>query len=238
MERPKYGLDPGDDRNVTGSLTVQVKAAVARGRLYLAVKYPDASEDKEYRGWEWNGERYAEAKKLDDLFSVRFHLGGEYDRSMLSGREYQVDVWLWSAARTNPAGVAEDYSHAISTRGIEDAAEYVLPDGRTVYIKKTRDAGTAPYKTLPRPKENRGARLPAFELQKPAGSVADVVAKGVWRAGEWQLEFGRALDTGNVDDVVFRPGGKVLGQLAVFNKANAEHKSVSEPLLFDFSAVK
>ena len=237
-DRKKYGLDPEEDKNSTGSLNVQLKAGVAKGKLYMAVKFPDSTEDKEYRGWEWNGDRYAEAKKLDDLFSVRFHMGGDYDRTMLSTKEYKVDVWLWSAARSNQAGVAEDYTHTISTQSIEDAAEYSLPDGRTVYIKKVRDIGTAPYKTLPRPKEKKEAKLPAFAIQKPTGSAADVAAKGDWVSGNWQIEFARALNTGNADDVVFKPGSKVLGQIAVFNKANAEHKSVSEPLLFDFSALK
>jgi hypothetical protein len=46
------------------------------------------------------------------------------------------------------------------------------------------------------------------------------------------------LNTGNADDVVFVAGQKLLGQIAVFNQGYSEHKSVSEPLLFDFSAVK
>lgn len=57
-------------------------------------------------------------------------------------------------------------------------------------------------------------------------------------AKKWQLEFGRALVTGQADDVPFKPGEKLLGQMAVFNRGSAEHKSVSEPLLFDFSALK
>lgn len=237
-ERAKYGLDPNEDKNTVNSLDVQMMAGVAEGRLFLAVKYPDRRADDEYRGWEWRGDRYAEAKNLDDMFSVRFHMSGDFDRSMLSDKTYKVDVWIWSAARSNPSGVADDYTHVVSTRMIEDAAEYALPDGRTVYIKKERDAGAAPYKTLPRPRENKGPLLPAFELRQPSGSAADVAAKGVWRGGYWQIEFARALVTGHSDDVAFNPGDKVLGQIAVFNSANAEHKSVSEPLLFDFSALK
>jgi hypothetical protein len=237
-ERAKYGLDEGDDKNQTGSLTVQLKAAVHQGRFYLAVKYPDPTEDKEYKGWEWRGDKYHEGKKLDDMFAVRFHMGGDFDRTMLSSKDYKVDVWQWSAGRSNPAGVAEDMSHHITTKMIEDAAEYSLPGGKTVYIKKLRDAGTPPYKNLPRPKEKKGDKLPSFETQKPSGSVADVAAKGAWKAGHWVIEFARAMNTGNADDAALKPGQKILGQIAVFNKGNAEHKSVSEPLLFDFSAVK
>jgi ethylbenzene dehydrogenase len=237
-DRAKYGLDPAEDRNVTGSLTVQVKAGVAQGRLFLAVRYPDDREDRDYRGWEWRGDRYTEGKRLDDMASVRFHMGGDYDRTMLSAKEYQVDVWLWSAGRSDRSGVADDFQHSISTRMIEDAAEYNLPGGQTVYIKKVRDAGTPSTKAVPRPKENKGERVPSLEIQKPGGSAADVAARGVWKAGFWHLEFARALNTGNGDDLAFKPGQKVTAQLAVFNRANAENKSVSEPLLLDFSAVK
>lgn len=237
-ERSKHGLNPADDRNVTGNLTVQIKAGVHQGRFYLAMRYPDDHEDREYRGWDWRGDRYVEGKKLDDMASVRFHMTGEFDRTMLSAKEYQVDVWLWSAARSDRSGTADDFQHTISTRMQDEAAEYTLPGGQTVYIKKNRDAGTPSTKALPRPRENKGERVPSFEIQKPSGSVADVTARGVWKNGVWQLEFARALNTGNPDDRAFAPGQKVTAQIAVFNRGNAENKSVSEPLTLDFSAIR
>lgn len=237
-DRSQYGLEPEDDRNQTGNLTVQLKAGTYGGRIYLALRYPDAEPDTVHRPWELRGDKYAESKQREDMLAVRFHLDGEFDRTMLSNKEYRADVWQWSAARTNPSGVAEDLVHRVTTRLVENAAEYTPPNGRTIYIIKQRDAGNAPYRMLPRPKENKGNRTPSFELQTPSGSAADVAAKGEWKAGHWQLEFSRALDTGHDDDVVFRPGQKILGQIAVFNKGYSEHKSVSEPLLFDFSALK
>ena len=236
-ERARFGMTP-DDQNRTGTLTVRLKAGVHRGRFYLALRYPDASPDTFYRMWEWRGERYGEGRQREDMLALRFHLDGDFDRSMLSARDYRTDVWLWSAARTNPAGIAEDMSHHMTTALLENAAEYTSPDGRTIYIRKRRDAGDAPYRMLPRPKEHRGDKLPSFELAPPSGSAADVAARGEWQSGHWQLEFGRALDTGHPDDAAFRPGRNILGQIAVFNKGFAEHKSISEPLNFDFSAIR
>lgn len=237
-DRPKYGLEEVNDHNLTGSLVVQLKAGVSAGRFYLAVKYPDPNEDKEHQGWEWRGAKYMLARRYDDQFAVRFHLAGDFDRTMLSTKDYKVDVWLWNAGRTNPGGVAEDMVQAFTTRMTEDAAEYSLPGGKTVYIKKQRDAGTPPVRNLPPPRENKGEKLPSFEPQKASGSAADVAAKGVWKAGHWSIEFARTMSTGFADDVAFKPGAKLLGQIAVFNRGQAEHKSVSEPLLFDFSAVQ
>ncbi len=237
-DRVKYGMDPNDDKNQTGSISVQMKAAVVGDRFFVALKYPDSSEDTSTKQWEWRGEKYVEGKQREDMLALRFHMSGDFDRSMLSTKDYKVDVWLWSAARTNPSGLAEDMTHHVTTKMLESAAEYEAPDKKTIYIKKLRDAGSAPYKLLPRPKENKGEKVASFELTTSSGSAADVAAKGRWKAGNWQLEFARALNTGNADDAVFKPGQKILGQIAVFNQGYAEHKSVSEPLMFDFSGVK
>ena len=237
-ERAKYGLEPEGDLNRTGSLTLQIKAGVAGERLFIALKYPDRAADTTPKVWEWQGARYGESKQHEDMLALRFHISGDFDRSMLSTKDYRVDVWLWSAARTNPSGVAEDLMHHISGKFIDAAAEFEAPDQKTIYIKKLRDAGNPPYKLLPRPRENKGDKLPSFELTPSSGSAADVAAKGIWKAAHWTLEFSRAMNTGNTDDAVFRPGQKMIGQIAVFNQGYAEHKSVSEPLVFDFSAIK
>jgi hypothetical protein len=237
-ERAKYGLEPSGERNTTGKLEVEMKAGVAGGKLYIAVRYPDDAADAQYKDWVWRDNKYQRDIQLDDMFAVRFHLSGDYDRTMLSTKEYRVDVWLWSAARSNPTGFAEDMNHLITTKMQDSAAEYQVKDGPVIYISKQRDEGAGPYDVVSRPRENKGDKLVSFVAATPSGSGADVAAKGVWKAGHWSLEFARALNTSRADDVVFKPGGKLLGQIAVFNRSAAENKSVSEPLLFDFSAVK
>ena len=237
-ERARLGL-AGEDRNHTGTITVELKAGVARGRFYLAARWPDDTQDTEYKGWEWVGNRYAEGRKLEDMFAVRFHMEGDFDRSMLSRSSYKVDVWQWSAARTNPAALAEDTQHLITTRMLDDAAEYEVPGIGTVYIKRTRDAGNPIYRMVRPPKVKEADRLPLFEMTGNAsGSAADVAAKGSWKDGHWTLEFGRAMDSAHPDDVAFKAGQKLFGQIAVWNHSSDEHKSVSEPLLFDFSGIK
>ena len=237
-ERTKFGMNSEDDKNQTGNMTVQVKVGVNGSKVYFALKYPDASADASYLLWEWRGDKYAQGKQRDDMLALRFHMVGDFDRSMLATKDYTADVWQWSAGRTNSVGVAEDQMHHMTTATLENAAEYSMLDGKTIYIKKQRDAGAPVFKALPRPKENKGEKMPSFEVGTPSGSSADVAAKGEWSAGNWHVEFGRALNTGNADDAVFKPGQKLLGQIAVFNKGFSEHKSVSEPLLFDFSAIK
>lgn len=236
-DRARLGLE-GEDRNYAGSLTVQLKLGVAKGRFYLAARWPDNAADTEHKGWEWSGGRYVEGKKREDMFAVRLHLDGDYDRSMLAAKTYRVDTWLWSSARSDPLGLAEDMQQSISPREIENAAEYAVEGVGMVYIKKQRDAGSPLYKIVRPPREKTVDSLPSIELAaNPAGSVADVAARGVWKAGYWNLEMSRALVTGNADDAAFKPGLKLLGQIAVFNRSSDEHKSISEPLLFDFGAI-
>ena len=236
-ERAGLGLDarevPAPPR-----MRVEIKAGMAQGRIFFAVRWPDAAPDTDYRLWERKGSEYVEGSQRDDAFAVRFAMQGEFDRTMLSGKSYTVDVWYWSAGRSNRVGRAEDMMHRISSRFIEDAAEYQVRGVGTVYIKKTRDAGTPLYRNLRPAAEAREERLPSIAMNpQPAGSIADVQARGVWSKGAWHLELARALDTGHADDVVLRPGARVPFQIAVFNRSGDENKGVSEPLLLDLGAL-
>lgn len=237
-DRAKLGLSP-QERNPPVELDVELKVGVAGGRIYFAARWPDDAADTDYRLWELRGGRYVEGSQRDDAFAVRFPMEGEFDRSMLSGKTYAVDVWLWTAGRSNRAGFAEDMTHRISTRMTEKAAEYEVKGVGTVYIRKLRDAGTPVYRNLRPPAQPAGERVVSIELNdKPDGSVADVAAKGRWSKNAWSLELARKLDTGNADDVVFRAGQKMLFQIAVFNRNADENKSVSEPLLLDLGALR
>lgn len=237
-ERANLGLDPRQ-RTTAVPMTVELKAGVAAGQIFLAARWPDDAPDTDYRPWERRGGEYVEGSQRDDAFAVRFALRGEFDRSMLSGKSYLVDLWLWSAGRSDRLGRAEDMVHRFATRFIEDAAEYEVKGVGTVYIKKSRDAGMPLYRNV-RPARGASAeRLPSVETnRRPSGSVADVAAKGQWKNGYWNLELARALDTGNGDDVALPPGSRIAFQIAVFNRSADEDKSVSEPLVLDLGAVR
>ncbi len=236
-ERADLGLG-SEDHNAVGESQVELQAGVHDGRLYVAVRWPDDAPDTNLDVWLWNGRRYSRSRRHDDMFAVRFALAGDYDRSMLSGKNYEADLWEWSASRSQAAGFAEDFRQVIGTRIIENAAEYSVKGVGTVYIKKYRDEGRYPFKTIRPPKTQEAEKIIAVRIDgTPDGSYADVSANGVWADGHWHLEMARRLDTGHEDDVVLPAGGSISGQIAVFNHAADENKSVSEPLRFDFSAI-
>ncbi|MBF0285812.1 MAG: hypothetical protein HQL51_15290 [Magnetococcales bacterium] len=229
----------GDGKNKAGKLEVKLKAGVAGDSFFMALQWPDPKADTTYRPWEWNeGKGKHERSKLrDDMMAVRFEVDGDFDSCMLSKKVYRVDLWQWSAGRTNRAGLAEDYLHTLSSKPLEDAAEFPMADGGTTYIKKSLDAGANLWenaKADPAKKETQdGVVIPP----NPAGSSADVLAKGSWKDGVWTLELSRKLDTTHPDDRPFKVGEKIRGQIAVFNEGWAEHKSFSDVLLFDFAGI-
>lgn len=225
-----------DSKNRTGTIEVEFWCGVIGDRLHVAARWPDDAPDTDFRPWEWRNNKYRRSKVRDDMFALRFAMAGEYNRSMIADANYVVDVWVWSAGRSNKIGKASDYKHSISLDLIEDVAEYQTEAGNTVYIDRDKDEGYIGYRSLKPGKDKTVHRVPSIDADQPAsGSIADVTAKGVWRNGYWELEMQRLLDTGHADDARLFAGLEILGQIAVFNKIGSKHKSISEPLLFRFA---
>jgi hypothetical protein len=229
----------GDDKNRTGTLAIEIQAGVAGDAVFFAARWPDAKADVEYKPWEWKRNKYQRGKDRDDMFALRFDMAGDFNSCMIADADYDVDVWLWSAGRSNPRDYATDMWHKITLSRLENAAEYKTPGGATVYIQKSSDAGLPGFEnTRPNRNQRQEDRLPGIAFTDgPSGSIGDVAAKGVWKDGHWQLELKRKLDTGHADDVVFKPGTTIKGQIGVFNEGYAEHKSVTDVLVFDFSTL-
>jgi hypothetical protein len=231
----KVKLNPAvenDPKNKTGKIEAELKFAVHGDRLFTAARWPDPKADTSWHSWTWDGSRYKGGRDEDDKFALRIELGGTFDACMLSDKNYEVDVWLWSAGRSNLGGMAENYLHRISTSMIEDAAEHKGPNGVTVYIKKLSD-GPKGYARQKAPTALAKEVEPSSAQAQPPGKPDDILAKGVWKDGFWSLELSRKLVTGIEGRASLGPGAKPRAQIAVFNAGEDEHKSVSEPFLID-----
>lgn len=224
-----------DKKNRTGNLDVQIQAGILGDDFYLITRWPDTEPNTEYREWRWKGKKYKRGRKRDDMFAVRFEMGGDFNSCMIADANYEVDTWLWSAGRSNEKSYATDGNHLITMKYTENAAEYQTPSGKTVYIIKSSDEGTPGFKTFKPGRKKTEVSMPSVQfLSQAEGSIADVSAKGIWKDGYWTLEFKRKLNTGHKDDVELPAKGSIRGQVAVFNKGYAEHKSFSEFIQFDF----
>ncbi|WP_210395517.1 ethylbenzene dehydrogenase-related protein [Motiliproteus sediminis] len=232
----------GDNKNRLGKVDVELQVAVAGDEIFVAARWPDKSESRAYKPWSWKKarKRYSRGKDRDDMFALRFDMGGDFRTCMIEKANYDVDVWLWSAGRSDQVNYATDGWHRISFELQMDAAEYEMDDGTVIYIKKQSDEGQAGFENnKPKRKEFEGDELPGVELVgEPRGSIGDVAAKGVWKDGYWHLEMKRKLDTGHSDDVSLAGIDSIRSQIGVFDQGFAEHKSVSGELRLDFTQAR
>jgi hypothetical protein len=75
----------------------------------------------------------------------------------------------------------------------------------------------------------------SFLQRTPAGSVADVRAKGVHDGKGWTLELARRLDTGHADDAAIDPGRDTPCAIAILNDELYWRHSVSGVIVLRFA---
>ncbi len=163
------------------------------------------------------------------------------------------DVWHWKASRTNPAGYADDKWWGPQTDPTVYGKGSRHGDAKESgsYTSNANEDSTAPLMmsvngpNLPvmageeMPVDTAllkaGDIIPGEILARPIGSRGDVDANGVWQDGKWVVVMRRALDTGNPDDIVFRPGRRVPFGMAVLDNAGGdEHHVDAEVLILDW----
>lgn len=226
-----------DPLNHIGTVNVILKAGHHRSLIYFMLKWPDPDENRTHNTWVWDKaqKRYVGGDDKEDGVGLKFDMGGDFDYCMLTGKEYMADVWTWRAARTDPAGLAEDGMHVFSRRPIPRAgSKRILNGPGDIWIRRTMDKGSRIY-TITFPLEYVGDQVPRYIIQPDSfGSIADVKAKGKWVDGFWTVEFMRKFDTGHEDDVKFELTKPVQGAIAVFDNAEAYHHSTSGRITFRF----
>ena len=163
-----------------------------------------------------------------------------------------VDVWHWKAARSAPVGCADDkwwddqgrgsdsktigaYSDNLQT--LADSSDVplysgpVTADGHFIIVPvgETAESYCTPFDTT----ATTGV-IPGYILnQNRDGSrFADVAAASSYNNGVWTIEFKRALDTGNADDVAFVAGNTYEFSCAVTDNSGGSHSGAG---VFDFT---
>lgn len=186
-------------------IDVSIKALYTDKSIYFLVKFPDSDESRAHKSWKWNKKFDAYEGDIDreDVFQFVFMMGDNPgELSVFSDNEYKADVWFWKACRTDPVGYADDKMNILSKKEIEKANPIISRSGNKMYLFRPQDKGTSSFE----PKlydEYSGDYVPGFITKLPLGSAADIKAKGIWKEKFWTIEFSRALDTGNDDDIQF-----------------------------------
>jgi hypothetical protein len=145
-----------------------------------------------------------DSDQLEDSCSLAFALTGPFDVDMLAGIESTWDVWEWGAMRT-AQGLAKDKWHIYSKNRPKEGKPKSFSDRKEqpIWLSRPDDAGTPCVKKVEAPAEKKAPVVQQWVPEKPAGSCADVAARGAWADGKWRVEFKRKLVTGNKDDTPF-----------------------------------
>lgn len=214
--------------------------------FYMLVIWDDSSKDDVHKDWTWNEDKkmYLESPKIEDMFSVAWELKGPFTGNMLSPVESTWDVWQWGSARTDPAGFAKDLTHVFSfkplAKTIKPQSTARTRDGREIWIGRPEDLGTPVYQESKLDAAKRRQKtqvvLKQFQPGKPAGSAADVAAKGSWANGKWTLEMSRKLATGAKDDTQLTTGKAFKMALSSFDRTEkGTHYACDPPILVTFA---
>ncbi|MEO5367084.1 MAG: ethylbenzene dehydrogenase-related protein [Magnetococcus sp. WYHC-3] len=167
-------------------------------RLYLLVRFPDASADRAMAMdiWDPRAERYRHPQA--NLDQVLLALWSEKHDVTVPG--VVADLWHWDAGQRDQMGTAEDGQIQCSRLPLEGGLHLGDAQGYPFHALLTPDPGTAPL-SRQLPTEPGGQPQPRYLTQPPQGSRADVTARGHWSQGFWVVELARDLDTGHAMDL-------------------------------------
>jgi hypothetical protein len=212
-------------------MTLSVAARWSPERLWILVRWPDASRNDAHHPWVWSKDEgvYLVGAEVEDALSLSFSREGRVGECMLAGAEAATDLWTWRAGRTDPSGYAEDATMRLSLQRLPRANSYQALNGRTIWVKEELDAGS-PASEAQIAGGYAGDRLPRYAKRIPSGSLADVAAKGFWNEGFWTVEFSRRLATDDPADAVLGPGKETFFSIAVFDSREGIDHSTSKEL--------
>lgn len=175
-------------------------------RIYIKATYADTTESRTHKTGIWNQEEglYHYGKDREDTLLFKWNMDdNKGDLSLNSDVPYKADIWYWKAHRTDPMGYADDKSHVYSNERLKKSKKRISKRGNRFYLVRRGDEGQSTYKPIIHVTRFND-EVSSYSHRKPTGSRADVKAKGHWSNNEWTIEFSRALDTGNADDVRFK----------------------------------
>ena len=97
---------------------VTVKALYSDKQVFIRVRWPDATENREHHPWTWNADlnSYVAGQQVEDSILLSFEAGCEWAPSLLQGYVYDFDGWHWLAARSDPAGQAWDIAGTVQEK--------------------------------------------------------------------------------------------------------------------------
>jgi hypothetical protein len=196
--------------------------------------WTDATESNTRSGWSYDGATWTNVGGNEDRMNFAWSIGGAgivcgHDPS--GDATVLFDVWHWKATRTGPANWADDkywdgtgrHADAKTAGGYSDNSVVAqAADGAAITAALGNSSSVAVFSNDDRPFWNAtGAEISwsagvnatpltnfisGYNTTLPTGSRGDVHTGSRYDGSAWHVEYSRALDTGNNDDIAFSVG--------------------------------
>jgi len=254
---------------------VTTQAVYTDQEIYFLFSWKDATRSVTKGAWVFDGQKWSHQKGNEDRISLLFEInrinnfatkgcavtchvpqGATNAKDGKFGTTSDAekgDLWHWKAARSDPAGFADDtYLTKISdkeggrksdagkggdTRNMtadKSMPKYMLAAGKKLaqndILLVSHAAEIKDYSVF-KPGDTVTYRMPNM----PEGSRADIKAQSRYANGSWTVMLYRQLDTGNDDDVAFDPRKKYNFAMALFDDSGDEDSYDSDVLALQFS---
>jgi hypothetical protein len=200
--------------------------------------------------WSHDGESWSKSGN-EDRFAFLWDAGDSFGAScanmchsdgIMATSDGNADVWHWKAVRTNPLGLSDDkwwssggrdsdaktvsaYHDNVNAEGTGPLYSGPITDGHFIIIAQGGSTGDLET-TI-----NTSNTYPGYYLNANATNSGEsrwdvkTVGKFDDQSGTWTIEFQRALDTGNPDDVVFLHDSEINFSTATFDNTGGGHAS-------------
>ena len=264
----------GKEKFAGKKASVTTKAIYTDQELYFLFSWNDATRSVTKGAWKFDGQKWGHQEGNEDRISLLFEISrinnfatkgcavvchvpegasnAKDGKFGTTSAAQKGDLWHWKAARSDPAGFADDtWLTAITDKKggrKSDAGEggdsknmtadksmpkYMLSPGKKLVnndiLLVSHAAEIKDYSTF-KPGDTITYRMPKM----PQGSRADIKAVSRHADGSWSVILYRQLDTGHEDDVAFNPRKKYNFAMALFDDSGDEDSYDSEVLSLQF----
>lgn len=264
----------GKEKFAGQKATVTTKALYFDDGIYFRFDWADATKSVAKGAWEFDGQKWLHQKGNEDRISLLFEINrinnfatkgcavvchvpagapnakdGKFGTASAAEKG---DLWHWKAARSDPAGFADDtWLTVISAKkgGRKSDAGKGGDQKNMTEDKSKPKYMPAPGKGLA--KNNILLAAHAVEIKdysgfkagdtltyrmpkNPEGSRSDIKAVSRYANGRWSVILYRRLDTGHDDDVAFNLRKKYNFTMALFDDSGDQDSYDSEVISLQF----
>jgi len=276
-EKAKGQIVPfdGKERFADKKASVTTKALYTDDSVYFLFKWKDPTLSVAKGAWKYDGSKWSHQDGNEDRISLLFEINrinnyatkgcaivchvpegasnakdGKFGTSTAAE---MGDLWHWKAARSDPAGFADDtwLTKISAEKGGRKSDKGNGGDQKNL----TEDKSKPKFMLAPGKKLAKNDILLAshsveimdysgfkagdvltYRMPKtPEGSRADIKAVSRYTDGGWTVMLYRKLDTGNEDDAAFNPRKKYNFTMALFDDSGDENSYDSEVITLSFA---